>query len=118
MKRIIGTLIAISSVAAAGQPPVVIKSGDQPTMEVGFSDLNLATYDGESALRHRVGSAVAKVCLESVGPRTFLMVEQSCRIYAWHGALPQIERAVRRAHELASTGHASITAASISITAP
>ena len=86
-----------------------------PTRRVTYADLNLASLSGEKALNRRVGAAVLGVCKESVGLQPLPFVEQSCREWAWHGAKPQIARAVQRAREIASTGTSSIAAASIAI---
>lgn len=117
-----GGVVLLGSPAHGKQRPVVVTApalpdDDYPTRRVSYADLNLATMAGEKRLHRRVSGAVRVVCFESVPSGTVYEVD-SCRRYAWRGAQPQIDRAVMRAREIASTGKSSIAATAITLTFP
>ena len=66
----------------------------------------------------RVGAAVRDVCEESTGPNAIMWFESRCHRFAWNGATPQIEQAVRRARDIAATGYSSIAPVAIRIAIP
>ena len=115
----VGPAALIVMPAYAQDRTVIVRAppDDIPTRRVTYADLNLASLAAEKTLNRRVGSAVLDVCKESVGVQPMPFVEQSCRDWAWHGARPQVARAVQRAHEIASTGTSSIAATAITISA-
>lgn len=115
-----GGLFAMTPAAVARERPVVViaPASDLPTRRVSYADLNLASLAGEKTLLTRVSRAVKWVCMESVGPSPLYYAEQGCRSYAWRGARPQIDRAMQRHREIASTGTSLIAVAAISIAAP
>lgn len=109
-----GGLVAISpAVSAQARPVVVLAPPDVPTRRVGYADLNLATSSGEKMLDRRVGQAVRSVCNEAIGNGFDFYGMIECRDFAWDGARPQMNRAIRRAHEIAATGSSPIAATAI-----
>jgi UrcA family protein len=90
---------------------------DQLERRVPYGDLNLAAAPGQSTLTLRVRSAVSDVCspYDGTNMRTRM---QECRSFAWHGAQPQMARAIQRAQQLAATGSSSIPEVAISVVAP
>jgi UrcA family protein len=114
----VGGLAATSSPAVGqGQRLEVVAEQPNPTRSVRYSDLNLASAEGEKILNRRVASAVSRVCLEAIGHNLDLQSNQACRFSAWAGAKPQITRAVERAREIAVTGSSNIAAVAITLAA-
>ena len=119
--------VAITGVALMGIAPsasakpqsavVTALDPDAPTRRVSYADLNLASLQGEKVLNRRVGSAVTDVCREATNGIGYYE-DTKCRSFAWGGARPQIDRAVLRAREIASTGQSSIAAAAITLSFP
>ena len=93
----------------ASTPPV-------RTRLVSYNDLNLTTDAGQITLNTRVRGAVRIVCNDEwqSGPREYF----SCRNSAWRGAKPQIERAVKRAQDIAANGKSNIPAVTLAIAGP
>ncbi len=117
-----GLVLFISAPAAGGQGrPAVVTApiqDDLPTRRVSYADLNLASLAGERTLVRRVKVAVRTVCQEANGFEPLNLERIGCRKFAWNGAAPQIDRAVERAREIASTGKSSIALAAIQIRVP
>jgi UrcA family protein len=84
---------------------------------VSYADLNLASMKGQTTLNRRVDYAVDSVCAESTISVDYYDMH-NCKNFAWSGAQPQIDRAIQRAREIASTGSSSIAAAAIVLTFP
>jgi UrcA family protein len=87
------------------------------TQRVSYADLNLVSADGRKRLETRVSYAVDLVCPSGSSLMEFLDA-RLCTKNAWAGARPQMERAVSRAIELASTGTTAIAPVAIAIIAP
>lgn len=119
-----GGLVAMTPKAAAQHRPVVVTapSNDIVVRRVSYADLNLTTVAGEQVLNKRVGGAVNSVCEEATEFATGSFQGKSamrfCSLTAWDGARPQIQRAVDRAREIASTGSSTIAATAIVINIP
>ena len=114
-----GGLFAVGPPASAqGRPVVVLAPPDIPTRRVGYADLNLGTSSGEKMLNRRVGQAVRSVCKEAIGNNFDFHGTIECRDFAWDGALPQMKRAIRRAHEIAAGQTPPIAATAIVLAAP
>ena len=102
----------------------VLRGAPSPVLivrHVSYADLNLATKEGAKILDRRVGSAVSDVCVEANdgdnGSFDFKVGMLRCSASAWNQARPQIDLAVQRAREMASTGGSAISVAAISISA-
>jgi UrcA family protein len=112
-------LLAATPAASKGAPVFVTAPTDTVSRHVSYADLNLASVAGESMLNRRVGSAVTDLCLDATGGNdgspNFKLSMIRCDRAAWNGAQPQIDRAVRRARDIATTGFSSIAAAAITI---
>ena len=93
--------IAFTSPAVAQQGTVVIY-GQRPGGKlelVSYRDLNLAYPSHQSALYHRVGGAVRRVCSFDAGNIPIVDNDyRQCSGDAWGRARPQITRAVAFAH--------------------
>ena len=119
-----GGLVLMAPPASARAPIVVSAPvpADIVTRHIGYADLNLASSAGEMALKGRVRGAIASLCGEAIGGNdgrlTTRLNDRYCRSAAWTQATPQIDRAVERAHEIASTGTSTIAAAGIAIVLP
>lgn len=121
-----GTFALIALPAFAKAAPVVVVTApatpDLVRRHISYADLNLASLAGERKLNRRVGNAVGELCLEATGGAdgTFTMdIEiRKCTGSAWEQAGPQMNRAVQRAHEIASTGTSSFAATTITISIP
>jgi UrcA family protein len=118
---VVGGSLAIASPAQGKTAPVLITApADVVVRHVSYADLNLASAPGQQRLNHRVDAAVTDVCLEATGGDNgstefkFSMVR--CASGAWNDARPQINLAIQRAHELASTGTTNLAAAAITFT--
>jgi len=116
-----GSFSFASAPATAKDRPVVVTAPLEdpavPTRRVSFRDLNLTTNEGQKTLMRRVKNAVTIVCLESTYSSD-LVAEHKCRRFAWKGALPQVDRAMQREIEIASTGSSSIATSAITIAIP
>lgn len=119
-----GALFLLAS-PASGKAPIVITAPSPEnlvTRHIPYADLNLASVAGEGTLKRRVGSAVDYLCSEATGgydgSLRVKFATMSCDNSAWLQARPQISRAVRRAHESASTGASTIAGAAITIAIP
>ena len=115
-----GGLFAMTPPASAAESTLVVTAPDEalPTRRVSYADLNLASRVGEKTLHRRVGKAVTSVCDEAVGPSANYYVEMSCRSFAWNGARPQMNLAVKRAQEISLNGISLIAVTAIHIAAP
>ena len=112
------TIFSAGTAASARDEPVVVRPvapEDQLRRTVSYRDLNLATSIGAQTLHRRVGYAVQGLCDEAVGPATNERLAMKCARSSWAGANPQIEEAIERAKQLATTGKSSIGAAAITI---
>jgi UrcA family protein len=111
-------LIVGMGAAAMAKEVTVIK--DRPddaevlTERVPYADLNLASAAGERTLIMRVRGAARRICAPQMDSHPYI----NCRGFAWRGAKPQIDRAVARARELASSGTSSIPPVAIVIAIP
>jgi UrcA family protein len=112
-------LLAVPSSAPAKEVTVrhEILSGDQLSRTVSYADLDLASADGVKRLTYRVRGAVNQVCAPHYARDTFVEYHD-CRSYAWSGAKPQMDMAVQRAQQIASTGVSSIAPVAILIAVP
>lgn len=87
---------------------------ERRSVQVSYRDLNLSAATGERRLHYRVRAAARAVCQ----PNDDLLVYRpfsTCVSFAWNGALPQIDLAVRRAREIASRGTSSIPLVAIAV---
>jgi UrcA family protein len=112
---ITGTGVMAPATPAFGKSPriVVTAPSDHLTRRIGYGDLNLASAAGKTALRYRVRGGIRSLCTEVGGP--YQSELENCTDGAWSQARPQMSLAVQRAHEIASTGSSTITAAAITI---
>jgi UrcA family protein len=103
----IGTMmVGLAVMPAHGEPltkPVTVTAHKHAPMveRVAFGDLALATKDGRKMLYRRVGYAVDHVCPDRDADLGTYDVE-GCKDFAWSGARPQIDRAIRDARSGAS----------------
>jgi UrcA family protein len=80
----------------ASTQPVTVTAHLAPLTErVPFDDLTLATKDGQRTLYLRVRYAVDSVCPESDPEGAYDIL--GCKMFAWSGARPQMNRAVTAA---------------------
>lgn len=120
------TAVALTAMAspALGKSArlVVTAPADPVARHISYADLNLASPAGETTLNRRVDAAVSDLCLDVTGGNdgsfTFKASMMRCSGSAWNQARPQIDRAVQRAREIASTGSSAITAAALTISLP
>lgn len=111
-------LLGAATPAAARDRTVVVTATNQgdTTRRVTYRDLNLASAPGERTLAKRVGHAVSRLCFDPAGgSRGDLHEAGVCRSAAWDGAQPQIDRAVRRAREIAANGGSAIAPVTIKV---
>lgn len=113
----IALLAGASGVASAKDVKVIAPPSDALTELVSYADLNLASAPGATRLTFRVRGAVRRVC-EPLHDRRLLADHAACTSYAWNGARPQMDRAITRAHQIASNGTSSIAPVAIVISAP
>jgi UrcA family protein len=120
-----GELLLMAPHASARQPIIVTAPlpEDLIVRHVSYADLNLASEVGVKRLNRRVGSAVKSLCNDATGGPNIRSLGTNiemiqCSVSAWNGARPQIDRAVRRAQEIAATGSSAIAAAAITISMP
>lgn len=116
----IGLIAAIAVPAAAGGPGdvTVIANPDIHTTRVGYGDLNLTDRQGRAMLYHRVRVAAHFVCNPGKFDGGLSREEQAgCYYGAMDDAWPQMNRAVRRAEQIAATGHSSIAVVTLAISA-
>jgi UrcA family protein len=88
---------ALAAVALAA--PAFAQESDAHTKIVHYQDLNLATPEGEAALKHRVARAAEDVCWEADGPT----LDQhdhylACRSTALSSAQPGMNAVIAAAH--------------------
>lgn len=114
----------LTAATFAASPPALAKRGGPITVigraaadvlseRVSYRDLNLASVQGEKRLVYRVRGAIGRVCPDDgTGPLNEL---NRCRSYAWDGAEPQIDLAVKRAREIATNGFSAIAPVAIVI---
>lgn len=115
-------LAASAAITAAASPveartrPIVVTgpSLDTVTRRVSYRDLNLASLPGEKTLRLRVRGAVVGVCSEVA----LSQEDISCRSDLWSATLPQINRALARAREIAQYGSSAVPAVAITVAFP
>ena len=105
------TPVLAAPVVVTGQRAIVDDEG-RLVRVVNFSDLDIATPDGERTLMRRVRGAVGSVC----APAGNFVAETSCRNYAWRGARPQLALALEQART--NTSLASATLSTLTISAP
>lgn len=84
------------------------------SVSVSYRDLDLATARGERMLHYRVKGAMHQVCEPDADRNTYRPYFK-CLKFAHNGVLPQIDLAVRRAREIASTGTTSIPLVAIGV---
>ena len=84
---------------------------------VRYADLDLSSPVGVELLGIRVGGAVSRVC-SPLDQRSTFSEHGACKSFAWNGARPQMDRAIVRARELASTGMTAIAPVAIVIAVP
>lgn len=84
---------------------------------VRYADLDLASPAGVERLGMRVAGAVTRVC-SPLDQRSTFSEHGVCKSFAWNGATPQMEQAIARARDLASTGTTAIAPVAILIAAP
>ena len=113
---ITATGVALLASPASGSPPSIAATPeDQAVSHVSYADLDLASIGGESALRARVRAAVRSNCASLADRSSDIFAEGTCRSASSKEVGPQIERAVRRARELAATGTSPIPPVAIAI---
>jgi len=114
-----GLFLMAPPVSAA---PIIVAAPEVVARHVTYADLNLTSLPGERTLNRRVGAAVNSLCAEAVGEAdgsfTVKYAALGCHNSAWNQARPQINRAVQRARDLASTGTSNIAAVTIMVAAP
>jgi UrcA family protein len=102
---------------AKSQPDVKVighlPSAEIQTERVSFADLNLASPGGVRRLNDRIGGAVSRVCFAFDYVKS--SIKADCDEAAWNGARPQMDRAIMRARQIASTGTSSIPPVAIAI---
>ncbi|HEV2594074.1 MAG TPA: UrcA family protein [Sphingomicrobium sp.] len=114
----------ISSPALAKSRPILVNAPPEEIVvrSISYADLNLAVPAGERSLMSRVGSAVNGLCGDVAGgydgSYVVGLAVTRCVSATWQQARPQIDLALQRAHEIASTGKSSIAAAALILTAP
>jgi UrcA family protein len=108
-----------ASGSASAKDVTVVSSSPEDSLSerVSYADLDLASTAGVKVLASRVRLAVRHVCAP-VAERTTYVQFNDCRSFAWGGARPQMDRAIERATQLASTGTTSIAPVAILIAAP
>lgn len=121
----VASLSVLGSPAVAKGRPILVNAPAEEEVvarHIGYADLNLAAAAGEQALIVRVDSAVNGLCDEAQGGRDrsfmFNLAQTRCVRATWEQARPQIDLALQRAREIASTGKSSIAAAALTITVP
>jgi len=111
--------LTATSAAAADRDVTVVAPPPEGSLSerVSYVDLDLASRSGIEILSTRVGGAVYRVC-SPLDQRSTFAEHGACRSFAWNGARPQMDRAIARARQLASTGTTSIAPVAILIAAP
>ena len=89
----------VALAAAALAAPAFAQESDVHTKIVHYGDLNVATPEGEAALKHRVARAADDVCWEADGP-TIDRHDQylACRSTAMASAQPTMNAVIASAH--------------------
>ena len=122
----LATLTALAlfgtAVPVAAQPNTLTVVGEQPTenwltQPLPHADLDLSSPSGVKALKARVGRAIRQVC-SPMDQRHMVAKYIGCRSFARKGAMPQVDRAIARAQQLASLGTSSIAPVTIVIATP
>jgi len=120
-----GGILALAGPARGKSPQTYVVTAPSPdtvSRHITYADLNLASSAGQSTLVHRVRYGVSDLCNEVTGgndgSNTYKVHVMTCSTSAWNQANPQIERAVQRAREIASTGSSTIAAAALTISVP
>jgi UrcA family protein len=118
-------VVALAVVASAGRASSVafaqdgVVYGARPGTKlqlVSYRDLNLLYPSHQSALNHRVGLAVRRVCSFDNGNIPIMDNDyRVCRDDAWGSARPQITNAINRAYYLARNGHSPMSAGYIMV---
>ena len=113
MIRTTALLAAFVATAATVSFPAFAGEFDPaPTVQVHYSDLNLASPAGAKALKARVARAAERVC-STEGDRTLDSVLQarSCTKVAIARAMPQVELAlVNAGTQVAENSHLAVAA--------
>lgn len=111
------TLSALASMVAAATVvvPTVSQAQDTVSVRVPYSDLNLASQEGQGRLQTRIFSAAKYVCEGDLRNMDAISVEFACRSDAIASAKPAFEAAVAEA-----TRHGTVTVlgASLIVTKP
>lgn len=111
-------VFAATAPASAQDRPITVIATEErvPVRFVSFRDLDLAKSEDEKILVRRVRYAAKDVCVDSAPSYPlYSTLFLSCRSNAWHGARPQIIRAVTRAREIAANGWSAIAPVAITI---
>ena len=108
-----------ATAALAQQSPMTTIVGERAidearSVRVPYSDLNLAAASEERRLHYRVKAATRVVCSPNDDQLVYRPYS-TCLDFAWNGALPQIDLAVRRAREIARNGTSSIPLVAIAV---
>jgi len=114
------TLTSQAPLAAQEQTPITVSAlkrmGDAFIIEVPYRDLDLSRIEGVAALRHRVDAAAHTGCsTKQFEPALTDNERRGCIDDAVGGAIPQMQRAKRRAIEIARSGHSSIPPVAIAM---
>jgi len=99
MSKLVSVVLAAAAAFAAVSTSTPLMAAETgmiyKTAAFSYSDLNLATRDGQRQLHARVDAAVRKVCGVKLTPD---LVEhravRSCRAGAFESARPQVEQAL------------------------
>ena len=117
------TVLSIFGTAApAAQPGTLTVIGEQATQDwrtaaVSHADLDLSSPADVKLLKARVGRAIREVC-SPMDQRHMVAKYIGCKSFARKGAMPQVDRAIARAQQLASLGTSSIAPVTIVIATP
>lgn len=96
MSKLVSVALAAAAAFAAvstSTPLLAQEPLAYQTAAVSYSDLNLASREGQKQLHGRVNAAVRKVCGVAMTPDLVEMKNvRSCRTFAFESARPQVER--------------------------
>jgi len=100
------TLSALASIVAAATVvvPTVSQAEDTLSVRVPYSDLNLASREGQGRLQTRISTAAKYVCETGTKDIILISMEFACRSDAVASARPAYEAAVAEA-----TRHGTVT---------
>ena len=107
-----------SAIAINAQSWVGTQSDKPPALRVSFTDLDLASPDGEQVLKRRIAGAVDRICGRA-GPSDLHghRLEMKCRHDAWQSTSLQVATAIDKARgqHLAATGEMKAGRAPVAI---